>query len=113
MAKVKNIPKLPNGHSFDLFVERCEDCKHATGKWHEGDEVLCEFRILDRLHVMEYQEKPDEFSLDDLDCSTCPPTCLRYTHKGYKHDDRDPPTLDVPGQLTFNTLESEAKDENS
>ncbi len=101
-----------NGTEFDFFYGRCETCRHCTDDLmnpqptETGKRIACAWGILDKLlHGMWAPGKADPcfwHTPDDMDESTCPARCKRYTRK----DDpdgasRDPPTPDCVGQLTF------------
>lgn len=99
-----------NGTEGYIFRGRCEDCRHNIDNGESIGEMnppfkCCTHGVLDRV-IRQMAEDHDHIChwLDpkDIDNSTCPPTCLRFTHRD---DDlghlRDPAPPDVAGQLTF------------
>lgn len=90
-----------NGTEFDIFLSRCQGCRHMD--YDDNDYETCQFNILDRIVRSAWTEEYDRPEFyhhpDEVDVSTCPATCLKFTPKDYDGDDRDPPHPDCPGQM--------------
>lgn len=98
-----------NGTEGMMFFERCEDCRHCDDEgFHDRNVKACAWGVLDRLLNAMCEDDDHVFNWHDpanLDTSTCPATCLRFTPKDYDGDDRDPPPPVDPNQMTFDDLD--------
>lgn len=104
-----------NGTEFDYFESACNRCKHHIDNYEDPKPgklrppfVACTWGVKDRLLVQQVESAghiSTWFDPADLDPSTCPATCKRYTPKDYPHDDRDAPKPDLPGQMTLGEID--------
>jgi hypothetical protein len=108
---------FPNGTSYMDFECNCGNCRHFIEDQEnikppklEPPHNICSWGVLDRIvHCMAVSpygygtsfHHPDDMEIVDEFW----PRCKRFTPRGYGGDDRDPPTPDAPGQLTFGEID--------
>lgn len=104
------VVSFSNGTELDCFHAGCFNCRHYIDDLENPQPGrlsppfnACAWGVLDRIYLdmVEVERPRTRFHHpDDIDGSTCPPTCKRFTPK---HDSdgeyRDPPPPDVPGQM--------------
>lgn len=97
------------------FQDRCYDCRHHIPDLGGNNDPqfpsltppygMCTWGILDRLEKSAWEDHDhiaSWYNPADLDAKRG--RCLRYTPKDYPGDDRDPPPIPDPNQLTFDDL---------
>lgn len=111
-----------SGSEFGCFLASCFECRHYTDDMDnpqpgrlEPPYTACAWGVLDRF-LVQMPNGYDHIScwFDPADIETrdadggphSPALCRRYTHKSDGDGEtRDPPRLDVPGQMTFGEID--------
>lgn len=105
-----------NGTEFLVFLDRCSKCRHWIDDTDdpqpgnlEPPYNTCQWGVLDRFYVnmaFGHDHISNWFDPADLDASTCPATCKRFTHRNDGDGEtRDPPPVDCEGQMFFGDLD--------
>ena len=99
-----------NGSEGEMFFSRCDRCRHFNAEGYSDPSAqACAWGIADKvLNMMANESDSPQAWHDpaDLDHTTSPAICKRFTHKDDENGHfRDPPPPDCEGQMTFGELD--------